>query len=186
MWSQATSALGIRSVRGTSDSLAAVGPGRTRGAGGRLPGVTTEQADLLDLSRYAYGRLRERLAGLSEAEYRWEPGPGVSTLAWRIGHLADLLTQERNATWLGVAGRPAPGRVPITARDALETLDSAIAVWLDVLAALPVESLGAPIGSVGGAYGGDTRRAFVLHVLDELIHHGAEVALLRDLWAARS
>jgi hypothetical protein len=26
----------------------------------------------------------------------------------------------------------------------------------------------------------------VLHVLDELIHHGAEVALLRDLYAAGS
>jgi uncharacterized damage-inducible protein DinB len=146
----------------------------------------TEQTDLLDLSRYAYGRLRERLAGLTEEEYRWEPGPGVSTLAWRMEHIADLLTEDRNATWLGGPARRAPGRTPITAVDGLDGLDAAIAVWLDVLAAVPVESLGEPIGAVGGPYGNDTRRSFVLHVLDELIHHGAEVALLRDLWAARA
>jgi uncharacterized damage-inducible protein DinB len=146
----------------------------------------TELTDLLGLSRYAYGRLRERLAGLTEQEYRWEPGPGVSTLAWRMEHIADLLAEDRNATWLGVPGRPVPGRTPITAVDGLEKLDAAIALWLDVLAAVPLESLGEPIGAVAGPYGNDSRRSFVLHVLDELIHHGAEVALLRDLWAARA
>ena len=45
------------------------------------------------------------------------------------------------------------------------------------------------IGEIGGPFGRDTRRAFALHVLDELIHHGAEAALLRDerdaaLWRA--
>jgi uncharacterized damage-inducible protein DinB len=147
--------------------------------------VTTERADLADLGRYAFGRLRDRLSGLTEEEYRWEPGPGVSTLAWRIGHIADLLTQERNATWLGVAGRPAPHGVPMTARDALEAFDAAFAGWLDVVEAVPVESLAELMGPVAGPYADSTKRAFVLHVLDELIHHGAEVALVRDLWAAR-
>src|SRR3982751_6337617 len=71
-------------------------------------GVMSERADLVELGRYAFGRLRDRLAGLTEEEYRWEPGPGVSTLAWRMGHIAELLSAERNATWLGVAARPAP------------------------------------------------------------------------------
>jgi hypothetical protein len=31
-----------------------------------------------------------------------------------------------------------------------------------------------------------TRRSFVLHMLDELIHHGAEAALMRDLYAAHT
>jgi len=40
-----------------------------------------------------------------------------------------------------------------------------------------------PIGSVWGPeYGERTRTAYVLHMLDEFVHHGAEVALLRDLW----
>ena len=148
--------------------------------------VTTERADLLDLGRYAFGRLRTRLAGLSEEEYRWEPGPGVSALAWRLGHIVDLLTEERNAAWLGVEARPSPARTPITARDALEALDAAIAVWLDEVDAVPEQTWGDPIGPVGGPYADSSRRAFALHILDELIHHGAEVALVRDLWAARS
>jgi hypothetical protein len=37
---------------------------------------------------------------------------------------------------------------------------------------------------LGGAFADSTRRAFALHILDELIHHGAEVALLRDLYRA--
>jgi uncharacterized damage-inducible protein DinB len=143
-----------------------------------------ERADLVELGRYAFGRLRERLAGLTEEEFRWEPGPGVSTLAWRIGHIAELLSEERNAAWLGVDVRPAPVRPPMTARDALDVLDTANAVWLDLLSAVPEETLSDPIGPVAGPYADDTRRAFVLHVLDELIHHGAEAALVRDLWAA--
>ncbi|GAA3431286.1 hypothetical protein [Kutzneria kofuensis] len=41
-------------------------------------------------------------------------------------------------------------------------------------------------GSRGGFYASDTRRSFVLHILDELIHHGAEAALLRDLYGHRA
>jgi uncharacterized damage-inducible protein DinB len=148
--------------------------------------VTREGADLRELSRYAYGRLRNRLEGLTEEEFRWEPGPGVSTLAWRVGHIAELLSEERNATWLGVDVGGAAVKQPMTARDVGGTLDDAINVWLDVVAAVPEESLSDPLGPVAGPYGEDSRRAFVLHVLDELIHHGAEVALVRDLWAARN
>jgi hypothetical protein len=146
--------------------------------------VTSELADLAGLSRYAFGRLRERLAGLTEEEYRWVPGPGVSTIAWRAGHIAELLTEDRNAAWLGVPGRSGPRGVPMTARDALVSLDAAFAVWSDVLDAVPEDSLAEPIGAAAGPYADDTRRSFVLHILDELIHHGAEVALVRDIWAA--
>jgi hypothetical protein len=148
--------------------------------------VTRESADLLELGRYAYGRLRDRLAGLTEEEFRWEPAPGVSTLAWRVGHIAELLSEERNATWLGVDAGAGPVGAPMTARDVGEALDEAIDVWLNVVAAVPEEALPDPLGPVAGPYAEDSRRAFVLHVLDELIHHGAEVALVRDLWAARN
>jgi hypothetical protein len=38
------------------------------------------------------------------------------------------------------------------------------------------------IGDVGGPYADGTRLSWVLHVLDEVVHHGAEIALLRDLY----
>jgi hypothetical protein len=146
--------------------------------------VTSEREDLAELGRYAFSRLRDRLTGLTDDEYAWEPAPGVATIAWRLGHIADLLAEQRNAEWLDVPGPPGPG--PATdAAGALLALDAAFEVWTAVLVAVPESSLAVPIGPVGGPYADDTRRAFVLHVLDELIHHGAEVALVRDLWAAQ-
>lgn len=149
--------------------------------------MTTEGPDLAELGRYVFGRLRDRLAGLTDEELAWTPAPGVSSLAWRLGHIATLLTDERNAQWLGV--EPAPSgdepEEPRTATAALAALDAAFRCWEQVLDAVPEESLELPVGAVGGPYADSTRRAFVLHVLDELIHHGAEVALVRDLWAAR-
>lgn len=44
------------------------------------------------------------------------------------------------------------------------------------------QSLSEKVGPVGGGYADRTRAAYVLHMLDEFIHHGAEIALLRDLW----
>src|SRR3954452_15453869 len=152
----------------------------------RLGLVTTEREDLTELGQYAYTRLRERLDGLDDDEYGWEPGPGVSSLVWRIGHIADLLTEERNASWLGVSPvAAAPPGEPGTAAEALAALEAAFSVWSGVLESVPEESLGEAVGPVAGPYADSTRRAFVLHVLDELIHHGAEVGLVRDLWAAR-
>jgi len=40
------------------------------------------------------------------------------------------------------------------------------------------------MGAVAGPYACSDRVAFVVHIMDELIHHGAEVALLRDLYRA--
>ena len=45
------------------------------------------------------------------------------------------------------------------------------------------ERLAELVGPVAGPeYADRTRAAYVLHMLDEFIHHGAEIALLRDLW----
>src|SRR5204863_10003788 len=44
------------------------------------------------------------------------------------------------------------------------------------------EQLDERIGPVGGGYADRTRTAYVLHMLDEFIHHSAELAQLRDLW----
>ncbi len=168
--------------------------------------------DLVDLSDYAWHRLERRMAGLTDAEYLWEPvagcrtvrrgadgtfrsdgpaGPGdaatFTTLAWRLCHIAGLLREDRNGPWLG---RPAPPPReqpgdPGTAADALAALDEAHRCWRDVLAGTTDESLGLPIGPIAGHYRESTRRSFALHVIDELVHHGAEAALLRDLYAAR-
>lgn len=50
--------------------------------------------------------------------------------------------------------------------------------------AVPEEEMGDRLGPVVGPYAESTEAGFVLHQLDEMIHHGAEIGLLRDLYAA--
>jgi hypothetical protein len=117
--------------------------------------VATERPDLAELGRYAYGRLE----GLTDAELAWKPAPGVTGLAWRLQHIAALLTDDRNAQWLGVHPTPSghePAE-PRTAVEALTTLDAAFRCWQEVLCAVPEESLRAAVGPVGGPYADSTR-----------------------------
>lgn len=71
---------------------------------------------------------------------------------------------------------------PASAAEALDQLDRAHARWDAHLALADDECLGGVIGPVGGDYGDGTRASYVLHMLDEFIHHGAEISLLRDLY----
>ena len=73
-----------------------------------------------------------------------------------------------------------------TANDAIGYLDEAFAAWKRLVASVPPDDWWLPMGPVAGPYGTSDRVAFVVHVMDELIHHGAEVALLRDLYRSRN
>jgi hypothetical protein len=168
--------------------------------------------DLLGLADFAYERLRRRVDGLTDEEYFWEPAPGcwsvrpagngtfrfegagagrvepapLTTIAWRMAHLIDLMAGERNATWIAVTplgGLDRDGE-PGTAAEAIDQLERAYALFRKHVAAADADGLTQPMGPVAGRWGEETRAAFVLHELDELIHHGAEVAALRDLYRA--
>jgi hypothetical protein len=183
--------------------------------------MKTARDDLVELSDYVWRRFRRRMDGLTDDEYFWEPAPhcatvrpgpdgtfradppsppgqppALTTLAWRLCHLIDLLQADRNASWLGQPGTSRrgigenggddePPAAPGRGADALIALDTAYITWNTVLAGTTEKSLSAPIGAVAGRMGRGSRRTFLLHVLDELIHHAAEAALLRDLYAAR-
>jgi hypothetical protein len=165
--------------------------------------------DLLDLADFAYQRLHGRVTGLTDEEYLWEPAPycwsvrpvgdgtfradgtdlppepaPLTTIAWRLSHLIGLLAAVRNATWLGVTpvGPPDRSGDPGTAAAAISQLAEAFASFRRHLQDADAAELGAPVGPVGGPYADSTRAAFVLHQLDELIHHGAEVGTMRDLY----
>ncbi len=119
---------------------------------------------------------------------RPEPEP-FTTIAWRLWHLIDMYGENRAPEWLDVApqgeavGVDNPeGAPPPTAAEALTLLERAHARWDAHLALVSEARLGEKVGPVGGGYADRTRAAYVLHMLDEFIHHGAEIALLRDLW----
>ncbi|MEA3075918.1 MAG: hypothetical protein QOF60_826 [Actinomycetota bacterium] len=151
------------------------------------------KSDLVDLSDWAWQRLLGRMAGMTDDEYRWQPVPGsdaVTTIAWRLFHIADGISAPRIPIWLGLAAdalpRPTIAPEPATASAAIAQATEAYAYWRACLELLDEDILDAPIGAVGGQWGASSHNAFALHMVDELIHHGAEVALVRDLYGAQS
>lgn len=144
--------------------------------------------DLVELFDYVWLRFVDRLGGLGEAEWQWAPiGDERVTMRWRIQHITDVLAADRNAPWLGVAQPPptASSGPAASSEAAVAGLDPAFQRWRAVLEKTTDSSLGEKMGSVAAEYSESTRYAFALHIVDELVHHSAEVALLRDLYAGR-
>ena len=136
--------------------------------------------------------VRQRADGTWMADWplpRPEPEP-FTTIAWRLWHLIDMYGENRAPKWLDVPAQGDPiglddpdGAPPSAAADAVALLERAHDRWDAHLGLVTEEGLAEPVGRVAGPeYGERTRAAYVLHMLDEFIHHGAEIALLRDLW----
>lgn len=172
--------------------------------------METIKQDLLRTAEFAFGRLAGRLVGLTDEEYLWEPAPGcwsirptddgwkaddspipvkpapLTTIAWRIDHLTFVLEGERNATWLGAEpqGKPDRDGPAPTAEQAVRDLTEAFDLFKRNVEAADAAGLTTPMGEIAGPYAADSRAAFVLHELDELIHHGSEIAAMRDVYLA--
>ncbi|MGH8978060.1 MAG: DinB family protein [Acidimicrobiia bacterium] len=135
--------------------------------------------------------IRQRPDGTWMADWplpRPDPEP-FTTIAWRLWHLIDMYGEDRAPRWLNVPAQGQPigfddpdGAPPATAADAVAMLERAHDRWDAHLDLVPNERLDEHIGRVGGEYADRTRAAYILHMLDEFIHHSAEIALLRDLW----
>lgn len=109
-----------------------------------------------------------------------EPEP-VTTIAWRLGHLLVGIYGDRQARHFG--GAPVDYRsydYPTTAADALDRLDSAHTAWITGVSTLDEHGLARPCGEPD--FEQLPMAALILHINRELIHHLAEVALLRDLY----
>jgi hypothetical protein len=113
-----------------------------------------------------------------------EPAP-VTTIAWRCQHIAvDCLdwysttafardgTGFRGSEWTGDVGA------------ALDLMDRAWAVFRSGVVGWGDDLL-IPLGERWGAFADHSRLDLVFHALREVNHHGAEIALLRDLFAAQ-
>ncbi|GGM02542.1 DinB family protein [Nakamurella endophytica] len=116
------------------------------------------------------------------ADFDREPDPApVTTIAWRVGHLLVGIYGDRLARHFG--GPPVDYGsydYPSTAADALARLDDQQAAWVAGIRSLSVADLARPCGEPG--FEQDTLAALLLHINREIIHHGAEISLLRDLY----
>lgn len=156
-------------------------------------------------------QVRPRLEGLSDEEYLWEPAPGswnvrpgagpggtvgidfaypppepapVTTIAWRLAHVVVGVLAMRNAAHFG--GPPAAYETwsyAATADEALAQLDEQYAAWVAGVTALGEAGLERRAGEAEGPYAEASMATLVAHIHREVIHHLAEVCLLRDLWA---
>jgi hypothetical protein len=159
-------------------------------------------------------QLRPRLDGLTDAEYLWEPTSGawnvhlaqdggaatidfaypeprpapLTTIAWQLAHVIVGCLGARTASHFGgpsVDYDTFP--YAATADAALVQLDEAYRGWLAGVRGWQADgSMGVLVGPAEGSWADYPRGALVLHINREVIHHGAHVAVLRDLWAHRN
>jgi len=71
---------------------------------------------------------------------------------------------------------------PGDAATAVDRLDSSYALWMNGVRALGPEDLMRPVGPAEGPFANDPMASLVVHINREALHHGAEIALLRDLY----
>lgn len=117
--------------------------------------------------------------------------PPVTTIAWRLGHVIVGVFGMRNAAHF--AGPPCDYQsfaYAATADAALAQLDDAYTRWISGVRSLgdaerPGEGLLRPCGPAEGPVAGHPMAALVLHIHREVLHHGAEMLLLRDLFRNR-
>jgi len=110
--------------------------------------------------------------------------PPFTNLAWRIWHLTEVYGRSQNEAALagttpGTVDRANPHR---SAAAALDGLLEAHGRWRAVLASLTDEELDRPIASFRRRPA-LSKVGYVTAMIDEFTHHGAELGVLRDLYA---
>lgn len=114
-----------------------------------------------------------------------QPEP-VTTIAWRLGHVTLGIFAWRNASHFGgPAVDWGSWEYAGTAAAALSQLDEQHAAWIKGVRDLGADGLTRPSGPAEGPYAHYSMAAIVLHIHREVIHHGAEISLLRDLYRAK-
>jgi hypothetical protein len=114
-----------------------------------------------------------------------EPPP-VTTIAWRLAHVIVGVFGSRVASHFG--GPPVAWDTfdyAGTADGALAQLDAGYAAWTAGVRALGADCLAPPCGPAEGPWAEASLAELILHINKEVIHHLAEVCLLRDLYRAK-
>ncbi len=155
-------------------------------------------------------RISERLGGLSPEEYVWEPVAGcwsvretpdgpqidrvepdpdpapVTTIAWQLWHISVECLDDYAARVFGRTATDFHDRGwTLDVDEALDALERAAMSFRGGLVAKGPDWLFDLLGPTYGPYADATFLGLMLHVVDELVHHSAEVSLLRDLYRAR-
>jgi hypothetical protein len=123
---------------------------------------------------------------VADAEFPPPQPEPVTTIAWRMAHLSIGVFGMRAANHFGDGGIDYETTDwPLTAAGGLALLDEHYDAWMTGVRALDAEGLARSVGPAEGPWAQHSYAALVLHINREAIHHGAEIALLRDLYLRR-
>ena len=113
--------------------------------------------------------------------------PPFTTIAWRLGHLSEMLALRADHLAGSHALTRDDYRFHGDAGGALAAFDDGAGAWRAAL--MQVDEAGVDaIGRSTYPYGSDPEDPLIetaWWVNQELLHHGAEIAVLRDLYAHR-
>lgn len=165
--------------------------------------ITGELAEQTDFHWTRF--LRPRFAGLTNDEYFWQPVPDCwtvhqdgsvdfsypeptpapfTTIAWRLAHvIVGVLAMRNHSHFRAPPADYQSWPYATDAATALGQLDEQYGIWVNGVRALSDDDLDRPCGPAEGPYAEYPLIALVLHINREFIHHGAEIACIRDLYA---
>jgi DinB superfamily len=112
--------------------------------------------------------------------------PPFTTIAWRLSHISEMLTLRADYTAGNRDMTSDSYRNSGDAVGAIRAFGAAVDAWREALVSTDDAALDT-IGYSGYPYGSDSEDMFidtVWWVNQEILHHGAEIALLRDLYRA--
>ncbi|MFE5796501.1 DinB family protein [Streptomyces sp. NPDC056503] len=121
--------------------------------------------------------------GRETSPYPHPVPPPFTTLAWRLTHLSELLALRADHTDGTRSLTRDDYRAAGDAATAIADFDTAAGAWRAALLSVDDKDLDT-VGHCSYPHGGDPEEPFleiVWWVNQELLHHGAEIALLRDL-----
>jgi hypothetical protein len=122
---------------------------------------------------------------IDSADEPVSPEP-LTTIAWRLGHLLAVFGLPGTPHFDLPAGPPSELRFPGTAAEALRRLDEGHDAWLADVRLLGADGLTRPQGALSPPQFADAPMArLIMYTHVEVIHHGAEICLLRDLYRAK-
>ncbi|MEV4440163.1 DinB family protein [Streptomyces sp. NPDC049577] len=125
--------------------------------------------------------------GRDGASYPHPWPPPFTTIAWRLSHLSEMLALRADHTAGGHALTRDDYPVSGDAAGAVAAFDAGAAAWRKALLSADDDALDT-VGYCTYPHGSDPEQPFITIVWwvnQELLHHGAEIALLRDLYRAR-
>jgi len=110
----------------------------------------------------------------------------VTTIAWRLAHLINVFGVPTASHFDGPHANDLVGHDAGTAEEALHQLDEGHDAWISDVRSLGGAGLARAQGAIAPPQFAEAPMAKrIMHIHREVIHHGAEICLLRDLYLGK-